>query len=140
MVNSLIKIRMYRYGKYEYGRIRDQVLNNIPTESPSGKICIVLIYRIILQIFITIFIGSILLLVRTRFEIILTADWHCVFFNAIIVYYFCYTYSILGHKHAHWTRFIKERKKKKSFITNTIKKKKNQVQWFMSSLYFVIID
>lgn len=41
MVNSLIKIRMYRYGKYEYGRIRDQVLNNIPTESPSGKICIV---------------------------------------------------------------------------------------------------
>lgn len=61
MVNGLIKIRIYRYGKYEYGRIRDQVLNNIPTESPSGKICIVFIYRIILQIFITIFIGSILL-------------------------------------------------------------------------------
>lgn len=101
MVNGLIKIRIYRYGKYEHGRIRDQVLNNIPTESPSGKICIVLIYRIILQIFITIFIGSILLLVRTRFEIILTVDWHCVFFNAIIVHYFCYTYSILGHKHAH---------------------------------------
>lgn len=61
--------------KDEHGRIRDQT-TYVPTESLSGKICIALIYTIILQTFITIFIGSMLLpAIDTRFEINLTTDW-----------------------------------------------------------------
>lgn len=70
-----ICIYIHILDKDEHGRIRDQT-TYIPTESPSGKICIALIYTIILQTFITIFIGSMLLpAIGTRFEINLTTDW-----------------------------------------------------------------
>ena len=68
-------IYIYILVKDEHGRIRDQT-TYVPTESLSGKICIALIYIIILQTFITIFIGSMLLpTIGTRFEINLATDW-----------------------------------------------------------------
>lgn len=73
---------IYILVKDEHGRIRDQT-TYVPTESLSGKICIALIYTIILQTFITIFIGSMLL--PARFEINLTTDWQFRCYRLLII-------------------------------------------------------